>query len=201
MGYKCKDLVGQKFGRLTVKMLLPSRQYGSTKKRRWLSICDCGNKTESDTSQLTSGKKLSCGCYATEVAAENGRKSRSSVRKKEASFNIMKGNYIRSAKKRGLEWQLTDDEVKSLFEENCFYCGLEPSNNYKNTYYNMKYSGIDRIDNSVGYIKNNVVSCCKTCNHAKATMSQKEFFYWIFKVSDHLFRIKSELMAGKYENQ
>lgn len=182
MGYKQENLIGKKFGRLTVEQLMPSRQYGKNKKRRWLSVCDCGKKTETDTGALTSGKTTSCGCYSAEVSADNGRKSRDAVRKLTASFNVMKGCYVRNAKTRGLSWELSNDDVKRLFNSNCFYCGLEPSNNYKNTYYNMKYSGIDRVNNAIGYTKDNTVSCCKICNHAKKTMSKEEFLSWIERV-------------------
>ena len=196
MGSKRKNLIGNKYGKLTVVKLLPSIKYGTTKKRRWMSICECGNETESDTGQLTSGKKVSCGCYAKEVSAENGRKSRDSVRKQEASLNVIRNSYKHNAKKRGLNWCLTDDEVNKLFSENCFYCGLAPSNNYKTTYFNKKYSGIDRIDNNIGYTLGNTVPCCKVCNHAKHTMPQDDFIAWIKKASDHLTRIKSEIQQS-----
>ena len=44
------------------------------------------------------------------------------------------------------------------------------------------YNGIDRIDSSQGYFKDNVGSCCKTCNRAKSNLSLVEFKDWISKV-------------------
>lgn len=36
-------------------------------------------------------------------------------------------------------------------------------------------NGIDRVDNSLGYILSNVVSCCKICNYMKKDLSEQEF--------------------------
>ena len=35
--------------------------------------------------------------------------------------------------------------------------------------------GIDRGDNSKGYLPENLVPCCKGCNRAKSTRSPREF--------------------------
>lgn len=55
---KKRDLMGQRFGRLTVVGALPPKY----KKTRWRCICDCGQETESTTDHLTSGHTESCGC-------------------------------------------------------------------------------------------------------------------------------------------
>ena len=43
-------------------------------------------------------------------------------------------------------------------------------------------NGIDRIDSNIGYIKENCVSCCWTCNKMKNNFSQKEFLEKINKI-------------------
>ena len=66
---KVKDLVGQKFGRLTV-----IKQNGFSNKNKfggryakWLCKCDCGNYCEMTTDNLTrSRNNHSCGCFAKE---------------------------------------------------------------------------------------------------------------------------------------
>lgn len=60
---KYTDYTGQKFGRLTVLSQVKSNSSG----RRWLCQCECGNKTEVLTSNLTSGQVKSCGCLAKEI--------------------------------------------------------------------------------------------------------------------------------------
>lgn len=37
------------------------------------------------------------------------------------------------------------------------------------------YNGVDRMNNSLGYINKNCVSCCKICNYMKLEMSISEF--------------------------
>lgn len=48
------------------------------------------------------------------------------------------------------------------------------------------YNGLDRLDNSMGYCKDNVVSCCKTCNRAKWTMNKEPFIAWVKRGHEHL---------------
>lgn len=53
------DLVGQRFGRLTVVSPAPSDKKG---RARWECICDCGNKTTVRADRLCSKQAKSCGC-------------------------------------------------------------------------------------------------------------------------------------------
>lgn len=77
-------------------------------------------------------------------------------------------SYIQAARKRGLAYDLTNDQVVSLVKPLCHYCG-EPG---------TPHVGIDRKDNDEGYIPDNVVPCCKRCNWAKGTSSYAEFVEW-----------------------
>lgn len=47
------------------------------------------------------------------------------------------------------------------------------------------YSGIDRVDNSIGYTEGNVVPCCITCNKAKSKQTSEEFLKWVQRVYHH----------------
>lgn len=53
------DLIGQKFGRLTVLEK-------SQTKRKWICRCDCGNILEAYGYDIKSGHTKSCGCYRRE---------------------------------------------------------------------------------------------------------------------------------------
>lgn len=55
------DLIGQKFGKLTVLERTENTKSGKTK---WICICDCGNKAVVVGDRLKSGKTKSCGCIA-----------------------------------------------------------------------------------------------------------------------------------------
>lgn len=85
------------------------------------------------------------------------------------------------ARKRGIEFSLSQQEFQDLIESDCFYCGSPPNNESKGA----TYQGIDRIDSSKGYIPGNVVPCCKMCNWGKNILSQQEFFDHILKIVEH----------------
>lgn len=59
------DLVGQKYGRLTVIKLLSGGKQGA----RWLCQCSCGNTTTALSKSLKDSKSRSCGCLRNEVAS------------------------------------------------------------------------------------------------------------------------------------
>ncbi len=70
--------------------------------------------------------------------------------------------YKNSAKKRNIEWDLSDEETFELFDaEFCFYCTEEEPD---------KTMGIDRINNEIGYNKDNVIPCCSMCNMMKTCL-------------------------------
>ncbi len=60
-----KDITNEVFGNLIVKEYLgafPIGNQGITR-GKWLCSCSCGKETAVDTSDLTSGKTKSCGCF------------------------------------------------------------------------------------------------------------------------------------------
>ena len=117
------------------------------------------------------------------------------IKRGEAAFNSIYRVYKRDNIKKSGRWHLPFEISKRLFrkliQQNCVYCGREPSSVRGSTEFNryngtFLYNGLDRVDNSKGYTIDNVVSCCSKCNRAKGTMTVDEFKEWIFKVSTHL---------------
>jgi hypothetical protein len=82
--------------------------------------------------------------------------------------------YQYNAKTQQRVWNLTDEEARALFIAACYYCGHVPIPE--------KLNGIDRLENTDGYLPSNTVSCCWLCNRNKGAMSSKEFQTWIVKV-------------------
>jgi len=103
------------------------------------------------------------------------------------------GAYKRSAKKRKLEWDLTEEQFSKITQQDCYYCGAEPNNiaKQKGKYGEYTYNGLDRVDNTKGYTIDNVVSCCKFCNVAKNNHTLQEYKDWIKKSYNKLFKIWS----------
>ena len=171
-----KDLAGQKFGRLFVDSFAYK---GKHSRSVWNCICECGNKIQVYSQRLILGNTRSCGCLQKEIIGN--------IRRKEygvAALTSLYSHYKQSAKRRDYIFELTKDEFKELTSQNCFYCNAEPAQCHSKAKQNGPYiyNGIDRINNNLGYIKGNVVPCCKTCNRAKDVMTQEEFLEWIRRV-------------------
>ena len=160
MSSRYKEIpVGKRFGKLIVVKRAETKGNSKHRIQYWLVRCDCGNIRKVRAYHLKSGKSRTCGCSKTnENAAFN------------AVFNVYKNN------RRGLKFNLTEKEFRKLTSANCNYCGATPRRISKSmasgTYI---YNGIDRVDNSAGYILRNCVSCCAICNIAKRDLPIKEF--------------------------
>lgn len=72
-----RDLTYQEFGRLVALKLHEVRKYKSAKnvqtKAYWLCVCHCGKEKVIRAEHLTSGRIVSCGCWAREKAADRLR--------------------------------------------------------------------------------------------------------------------------------
>ena len=79
-------------------------------------------------------------------------------------------SYKDGAATRGHSFEISDEVADALFQAPCHYCGYKPSG---------KFSGIDRVNNNLGYVEGNVVSCCAWCNRAKGRFSVEAFMEWL----------------------
>lgn len=167
---------GERYGRLAAETDLGPAGNGY---RWWGCVCDCGTKVAVRSRELDKGHTKSCGCLHRESASLRGGRNRLPVG--HASRNELLASYKKSARERGFEWAVTDEEFFLLVSSRCVYCGTPPDSVRKpNAGVNgaFLYSGIDRQDNAVGYISGNVVSCCWNCNRAKGTLGIHEFLSW-----------------------
>lgn len=193
MGAKQKNLVGIKFNRLIVIEQVERKKYGKTYKRMWKCLCDCGNIVIQNTGALTSGNTKSCGCWHNELSKLNSLKSRHKLAKPDAGFRSIYCSYKNNAKMRNLEFNIDFEYFKKIITDNCFYCNIEPSNTYMKRYYNIKYNGIDRINNKEGYNQYNIVSCCKICNISKNNYTTDEYIKWVSRIVNHYSIMKLNL--------
>lgn len=181
------NLVGQKFGRLTV--IERNDKERKTTSAHWLCRCDCGKEKTISASNLVRKNKptQSCGCYSRELASERGHKLNTKPQG-EASFNALFYHYKYNASKRNLVFELEQEYFKSLTQKPCFYCNELPSNKQinRNGCGDFVYNGIDRQNNKIGYIKSNCVSCCDNCNRSKDIRTVDEFKNWIKRVYNTL---------------
>ena len=90
---------------------------------------------------------------------EHGKKYKENSPMKYA-FNYYKKN----AKSRDIKFDLTFDEFLCFEKLPCAYCGDI-----------IDTIGIDRIDNSNGYVKGNMAPCCRVCNVMKSDYTTDYF--------------------------
>ena len=68
---RVNDLIGQKFGKLTVVKRLENNKHGGT---MWLCECECGNERTVMGQCLLNGDTKSCGCINKERVTKHGLK-------------------------------------------------------------------------------------------------------------------------------
>ena len=175
------DLLGKRFGRLTVTKLLPERSKNFS--CRWLCICDCGNEKIVTTQHLQHKDTKSCGCQYV-------HQTRKYMSPGEAGARHLYRAYQAQAKRRKLSFDLSFETFRELTALPCVYCGLPPHNimgtpTSKTHYSDYCYNGIDRIDSARGYEMDNVDPCCTTCNTMKWRLSKKDFLIHLSKILEH----------------
>ena len=179
---KIINIIGQKFGKLTVINMRSDR--GNSNQIMYDCKCDCGNNHITSGESIRSGKSKSCGCNRKNPPnKENDR-----------IFAVWKQLYKSTIEKRNKKKNanITDIELNYfilLSKSNCFYCGSEPLNKAIDRHRKtneerctVAYNGLDRIDSNIGYVKSNVIPCCKKCNTAKNVLSQNDFKNLITKI-------------------
>ena len=149
---------------------------------RWICHCSCGKDKEISGITLRSGKTKSCGCLHSEAMRKNILPNSGSGR------NKLFGQYKNKSGKKGRSFDLTEEEFFALTDSDCHYCGSKPSLEIriKSNSPAYRYNGIDRVDNTKGYNKDNCVTCCSVCNYAKRSMTHEQFLEWIERAYRHV---------------
>lgn len=184
---RCERLMDQQFNRLKILQI-----YKNSKSNRMFckAKCDCGKIIDTELRYVEEGFSKSCGCL---------RKERQQKTAGYVSYNQAYLNCKRIAKTRKKDFKLTKEEFKSIVVKKCHYCESEgvPFNRYMQKNGKLKQkdisqegvarawiniTGIDRVDNNIGYIDFNCVPCCKDCNFAKHSKTLAEFEAWLNRV-------------------
>lgn len=85
-------------------------------------------------------------------------------------------NIFIKAIERKIYFEIDLNYGAELCEQSCYYCGIEVND--------QTINGIDRIINSVGYIRENCVPCCTECNYIKGSAKVSTFY----KRIKHLYK-------------
>lgn len=81
--------------------------------------------------------------------------------------------YKRNSKNRGVHFEITIEQFSEFWKKPCVYCGAA-----------IKTIGIDRVDNSIGYVQSNLAACCYTCNFMKRGWTKEFFVEHCRKIAD-----------------
>ena len=166
--------IGKKYGKLTIlRRDMDGQRDGDVYRQiKWICQCDCGKVKSVRWASLRIGETKSCGYCGRLPMGEH-------------AFRIFVNGMKQGARIRGLEFNLTNEQIKNIATKNCFYCGTPPSSETKSKNGNFIHNGVDRVDNSIGYNIENVVPCCTRCNLAKRKSSIGEFKEMIESIYEH----------------
>jgi hypothetical protein len=157
----------------------PYLNYGkNNNSTAWGVICKyCGQEFISTSTNIEKVKS----CYS----------CRGNVRKVVSEETTLKHLYsgIKGRKNaKLLGFNITFEQFVQLSKSPCTYCGTigYAAKGHRDWSAYVRVNGLDRVDSNKGYLYDNVVPCCRTCNTAKSAMSREEFIAWVRKISTHL---------------
>ena len=190
-GKHYENLVGQKFGKLAVVRLV-RKEDGRRHPIFAVCDCECGNSKEMRADMVS--RYVSCGCHAT---------LRENLAGKNPSFKgvgELRGTHIweikKSAKKRGIEYSVTNDYLWSLYENQSRKSALTnlPIRFGRVYFPEETTASLDRIDNNRGYVEGNVRWVLKSINLMKNAHRDEDFILLCNLVATHHPRIVQQLL-------
>lgn len=104
-------------------------------------------------------------------SAGNSARRRKERKARKGKFNTIFNEYKGNAKARGHFFILTREQFRQFWGKSCSYCGG-----------GIPTLGIDRVDSSLGYHIDNVVSCCAVCNRMKLAHDKPFFLFHCRKI-------------------
>lgn len=184
--YRFKDEIGNRYGKLVVI------EFSHTDKQNsyWKCLCDCGEMKVTRGSTLRSGQCKSCG--------------KCDIQSRPSDVTPHKRQWLalkNGAKTRNLSVEIDFNQYVDITKQNCYYCGSAPYD--KHYAYSRRrktkgihedsysiFNGVDRIDSSLGYTKENICSCCNMCNRMKSDFNILQFLKKIEQIYEYQHRKK-----------
>lgn len=167
--------IGDRVGRLTVAKKIKRDGKNSV---YWECLCDCGNNKKIILSgcAIKNNKPKSCGCSKNPIGK---------MHYKYSGYKDMSGKFFYRIKKnaevRNIEFKITKKQIWDLLKQQdnkCALSGMDLHFGVNSKFKEKKIectASLDRIDNTKGYIKENVQWLHKHINIMKRNHSQKYF--------------------------
>lgn len=189
-----EDLTGKKYGRLT----LLSYEFGNfgawhTKEKwYWKCRCDCGNICYKTANSLHFHGQIEC-----VQCARRHAKEKRTLPDQKALWNRKYGMARKGAIARNYVFELSPEQYKELCLQPCYYCGAPPSP----VFGGLVANGVDRFDNTKGYIADNCVPCCPRCNEMKMTASYTDWIAQMERILKHCKERSTTIPQGSTPKQ
>jgi hypothetical protein len=199
MGRKSVYQIGQMFGKLEILEILPGNGKGNSVKLRCLCHY-CHQETMKYGANIK--RRNSCGCQqknSSEWKSKGPKVMPWQLPCGQAARNNLAFQYKKGAERRNLEFNLTIEEFEKIVTGDCYYCGVSLpalAKGLGKSSGDFKYTGIDRKNNLIGYVKYNCVSCCWMCNNMKGSSNEKDFLLHIKKIYEYQFKITKQVSNG-----
>lgn len=191
---KLIELSGKRFYKFIVLERQKDLKISGITRTYWSCKCDCGNFFHARSDHILHCKIKSCGCLRKE---KTGRTAYNAKPKGMAAAKAIYNGYKRNANRRNLLFTITFEDFLNISKQNCFYCGIVPSQElyglirngvrkgevrYNGNYF---YNGLDKIIPEKGYVIENIRPSCWPCNQAKSSRSLQEFNEWAARFITH----------------
>lgn len=117
-------------------------------------------------------------CYLKlrEIEEKRERNERDYNKERKANILTHYNEYVRSAMKKNLQFNLDAEQFEMLVNSHCHYC---------DEYDETRVIGIDRVNSERGYFIENVVPSCFICNRMKSDLARDDFLNHICKIYLH----------------
>lgn len=177
--------IGDKFYNLTVIKTLIRGHHFKNKGHINLCKCTCGNEVLVPSTYLKTGRSKNC----KECSFRNRELNKLQITQIDQVFKRL---VLDRCKKNNIEVTINSKQYENIGKQNCYYCGNSPQKTQR--FSNRKYvntepmylNGLDRLDNNKGYILENCVSCCTSCNYSKHILNENEFKEKIIKIYNNM---------------
>jgi len=181
------------------------RFYLYKKTNKYRTVCkDCQNLLDYEWKRKNKDKVL---LTKKKYKEKNKEKIRSETKKRNTDWYIKNKfkvaeerhelkyrfrRYFYNSKNKNREFLLSIEEFEEITNKRCYYCnGYNKSESLLIEINSLTYCGIDRIDNTKSYIKENCVPCCNICNRMKLEMNTQEFIEHIRRIMEFYSDIRN----------
>jgi hypothetical protein len=160
-----KNLIGKRFGKGIVTNFFGNKFRGNSSRRScvvWELKCDCGNTYHAISEFLSNGSVKSCGCQ---------RKTLNRTPCGSTTLHRYLKNFRGNSQRTKIFFTLQENDLKTLIEKQNYKCALSGIN----ISFEENTASLDRINNDIGYMLENVQWVHRTINYMKNVLPQNTF--------------------------